>query len=297
MSEIQNLHDRFCQYSEAFKGNTKASIKWLKGEFKSFLKFSNVQSIKEVNRIVIEDWILKGKIEHNWSAKTIKSRLQAVSLFLDWCVREKLVEENFVKDIPKPKIPSRIPKNLTKEEALRLLDWARNYPYDYKFERTRAVAIIATFIYTGIRKEELRHLRVQDIDLENKSLFVFNGKGDKDRIIPLHDNLMIIYENYLKDRKRLKKCCPYFFTAMRQDSKMGDLVIRRLFKKLREKSKIEFYPHLLRHTFATLMLDGGCNLYALSRMLGHSDIKTTTIYLSASKAHLQEQIGKHPLSF
>ncbi len=66
-------------------------------------------------------------------------------------------------------------------------------------------------------------------------------------------------------------------------------------KKIRQKSGIHFYPHLLRHTFATLMLEGGCNIYALSKMLGHSDIKTTTIYLAATTAHLQEQIRKHPL--
>ncbi len=297
MSEIEILHHRFCQYSEAFKGNTKATIKWLKSEFRSFIKFSNVESINQVNRIVVEDWILKGKLEFNWSAKTVKTRLQAVSLFLDWCVRENLIQENCIKDIPKPKLPIRIPKNLTKEEAMLLLDWTKNFSYDYKFERTRAVAIIATFIYTGIRKEELRNLRMQDINLENKTLFVFNGKGDKDRILPLHNNLIIILEEYLKDRKRLKKHCPYFFTAMRQDSRMGDSVIKRLITKIRDKSKIDFHPHLLRHTFATLMLEGGCNLYALSRMLGHSDIKTTTIYLAASKAHLQEQIGKHPLTF
>jgi site-specific recombinase XerD len=295
MNEIEILHNRFCQYSEVFKGNTKASIKWLKREFKSFLKYSNVQLLEEVNREVIEDWILKGKLDHNWAPKTVKTRLQAVSLFLDWCLRDKLIEENFVRDIPKPKIPTRIPKNLSKAETMNLLDWTRNYPYEYKFERTRAVAIINTFIYTGIRKEELRNLRIQDVDIENKTLFVYNGKGDKDRIIPLHVNLISVLEQYLKDRKRLKKCCPFFFTAMRQDSRMGDLVIRRLIKKIRDKSKIYFYPHLLRHTFATLMLDGGCNLYALSKMLGHSDIKTTTIYLSASKAHLQEQISKHPL--
>jgi site-specific recombinase XerD len=297
MSEIEILHHRFCQYSEVFKGNTKATIRWLKSEFRSFLKFSDVQSLKQVDRTVIEDWILKGKIEHNWAAKTVKTRLQAMSLFLDWCVRENHIKGNCIHDIPKPKLPTRIPKNLSKEQAMHLLDWTRNYPYNYNFERTRAIAIIATFIYTGVRKEELRNLRWQDIDLVNKTLFVFNGKGDKDRIVPLHQNLIFILEQYLKDRRRLNKCCPYFFTAMRQDSRMGDSVVKRLILKLRNKSKINFHPHILRHTFATLMLDGGCNLYALSKMLGHSDIKTTTIYLSASKAHLQEQIEMHPLTF
>ncbi len=151
------------------------------------------------------------------------------------------------------------------------------FPLWHKFERTRGAAILATFIFTGIRKEELRNLKLHEVDIPSRTLFVKSGKGDK-------------------GRQRLKKACPYFFTAMREDRMMGDLVIKRLIIKLREKSKIYFYAHLLRHTFATLMLEGGCDLFSLSKMLGHSDIKTTTIYLSATTAHLQLQVEKHPLN-
>lgn len=151
-------------------------------------------------------------------------------------------------------------------------------------------------MYTGIRLQELRNLKMVDVDFTEKTLFVESGKGDKDRIVPLNNKLIEILQDYLKERVRLKKSCPYFFTAMREDNRMGDLVIKRLVIKIREKTKIHFYPHLLRHTFATLMLEGGCDLFSLSKMLGHSDIKTTTIYLSATTAHLQQQIEKHPLN-
>jgi site-specific recombinase XerD len=136
-----------------------------------------------------------------------------------------------------------------------------------------------------------------DIDIENKTLFVQQGKCGKDRLIPLNQSLIEILADYIKERKRMKKCCPYFFTCLNQDMQMGEAAIKRLVFKLREKSNIHFYPHLLRHTFATLMLEGGCNLYALSKMMGHSDIKTTTIYLGASNAHLQEQMCMHPIDF
>lgn len=85
MSEIEILHNRFCQFSEVFKGNTKATIRWLKSEFKSFLKFSGVETINQINRTVIEDWILKGKLKHNWSAKTVKTRLQTLILMKEIC--------------------------------------------------------------------------------------------------------------------------------------------------------------------------------------------------------------------
>lgn len=292
MSEITNLHNRFCQYSLAFKGNTPRTIQWYKTDFRGFQRFANIENIEQLTKHLIEDFILHGKLERNWQAQTIRLRLQSLSLFLAWCVQEEYIKENPCDKIPKPKLPKRIPKHLTKDQAQRLLDWTRNYPYDYKFDKKRAIAIIATFIYTGIRKAELSNLKKEDVDIENKTLYVRNGKCSKDRMIPLHETLIEALTYYLKDRKRMKKTCPYFFTAMRQDSMMGESVIKRLVEKLRKKSKIEFYPHLLRHTFATLMLEGGCNLYALSQMMGHSDIKTTTIYLSATKAHLEGQITK-----
>jgi site-specific recombinase XerD len=72
--------------------------------------------------------------------------------------------------------------------------------------------------------------------------------------------------------------------------------IKRLDKKISKTSGIKFSLHKPRHTFATLMLEGGCDIYSLSRMMGHSDIKTTTIYLAASAEHLREQMLKHPMN-
>lgn len=297
MTELQTLHLRFCEYCEVFKGNSPKTIIWLKGDFKSFLKQSGVTHMEEVNRHVIENWLLHGKLERKWSNKTIRLRLQSMSLFLEWCINENLIEENYVSKIPKPKLPNRIPKHLNQDQVSKLFDWVRNYPYEYQFERKRATGIIYTFVFTGLRKTELQNLKMEDVDLETKMLFVRSGKGAKDRIVPIHPRLHEILTDYVKDRKRLRKTCPYFFTALKQDTMMGDKVVKRLFIKLRKKIGFELYPHLLRHTFATLMLEGGCNLYALSKMLGHSDIKTTTIYLGATRAHLTDQITKHPMQF
>ncbi len=297
MSEINQLHHRFCLYSLTFKGNTPRTIKWFRDDFLWFQRFANIESIEQLTKQLIESWIYKGKLEHNWAARTIRLRLQSLSLFLDWCVNEKIIEDNPCKRIPKPKLPKSIPKHLTEDQVGILLDWTKNYPYYSNFERLRTIAIISIFIYTGIRKAELINLKFADVDLKNKTLFIRLGKCGKDRLIPLHPSLIEILTDYLKDRKRLKKFCPYFFTSLNRDNKMGESVIKRMVDKLRIKSGIHFYPHLLRHTFATLMLEGGCNLFALSKMMGHSDIKTTTIYLGASKAHLQEQISMHPIKF
>ncbi len=296
MTEIEILHQRFCDYSLAFKGNTQRTIQWFREIFRYFFTYAKISTPKEMTTDMIESWIFEGKIKKNWSEKTIKNRLQALRAFIAWLIQKKFLEDDPIKNIPYPKLPKRIPEHLKYSDAMTLLEWAKNYPYDYAFERSRALAIIAMFMFTGVRAKELRSLKISDVDLENRSLFVQYGKGKKDRFVPMSWKLIEILHAYLKDRRRLKKTCPYFFTAMREDQQMGQDVIKRLVKKLRKKSGIYFYPHLLRHTFAVLMLEGGVNLYSLSKMMGHSDIKTTTIYLAATTSHLQEEMRKHPLN-
>ncbi len=296
MSQLESLFHQFYKYSLVFKGNSPETIRWLKYYLGNFQRSAQIEELNEVNLHAIENWLTHKKLYNNWSPKSIRLGLQAIVLFLDWCVSRGLKESNCAKSIPRPRVPKQIPKFLPKDQAEKLLEWAEHYPYGYKFERHRAAAIIGTFLLTGIRKAELHKLMLSHVDMENNTLFVKSGKGGKDRIIPINSRLRTLLKVYLNERNRLKKTCPYFFTAMRQDSKMGDNVVKRLIVKLREKSGIYFYTHLLRHTFATLMLEGGCDLFSLSKMMGHSDIKTTTIYLTATTGHLQEQIGKHPLT-
>jgi len=152
------------------------------------------------------------------------------------------------------------------------------------------------FIFTGVRRKELLTLKYADVDIENLSLFIREGKGGKDRVIPISYTLAEILKKYLEERKRLKKTCPEFFTSLNRNIGFTDSGMKRLVERFKKASGLQFGIHKLRHTFATLMLEGGCDIYSLSKMMGHSDIKTTTIYLAASAEHLRGQMTKHPLN-
>jgi len=171
-----------------------------------------------------------------------------------------------------------------------------NYPYGYTFLRCRNHAIFSTFIFAGLRKQELLTLKFTDIDIENLTIFVRQGKGKKDRIIPMTYTLAQSLKRYLEYRKKLNKTCPEFFTSLNRNQGFTDTGLKRLVEQIRKASGVTFTVHKLRHTFATLMLEGGCDIYSLSKMMGHSDIKTTTIYLYASAEHLRSQMTKHPLN-
>ena len=293
---MQLLHDLFCEHSLALKNNTPRTIQWLKEVFKYFSRDMYLNHVGQIDQLTVERWITMGKLEKEWSPKTIRTRMCALSLFFDWLVERKYLEDNPVKHLPKPKLPKRLPKSLSLDQAMKLLDWARHLNYTYSFERHRAQAIVGLFIFTGIRKQELLNLKLHDVDIENRTLFVKGGKGDKDRVIPLNMRIIQLIRPYLEARQKRKPETMSFFISLRYNIPMGESAVKRLFDKLKAWSGIKFSAHPLRHTFATLMLEGGCDIYSLSQMMGHSDIKTTTIYLSATTAQLQRQITKHPMN-
>ncbi len=296
MRDIKEIHKKFCAHSEIFNGYSPRTIKSLKYEFSLFLKCKPIQYIDEMNKDVIESFIIHGKINRKRAPKTIKNHLCSLSLFLKWCVNEKIIDENPTLNIARPKVPKRSMKGLTQDKAGELIEYAKNMPCKYHFYKARWVAIIATFLYTGVRFSELRALKCSDVDLKNRTLFIKNWKGSKDRIIPMPIALIDILGKYLAHRSRLNKKCIYFFTSSKKDAEMCYDSLRRYISALKKYSWISFYAHKLRRTFATLMLEGGCDLYALAKMMGHSDIRTTERYLDATINHLQRQINKHPLN-
>ena len=294
-TEIERLHEQFLDFASAIKENSKKTILWYKDAYRSYQRHAHILKPSELTRSSLELWIIQGKIEHNWSPKTRRERLKAMGLFCKWLMRDGYLSKNPLDEIDLPKLPKKIPEHLTREQAEDILRWARNYPYTYEFERLRAYAIFAMFLYTGVRKQELQNLELNDVDLGSRTVFIRAGKGAKDRMIPMNDKLVCICEQFLKDRRTIKSPSPYFFPPLRSSSRLSENVLNKLVEKIRRRSKISFTAHKLRHTFAVLMLEGGCNIYALSKMMGHSDIKTTTIYLSATAAHLQSQVALHPL--
>ncbi len=295
MSELTPLLRRFCDYSITFKNNTPASIVNMRSLLKRFIEFTPTHTTMDLTKRVVKEWIFYGREQWDWSPKTIRNQLQAISSFCSWLVEEEIMPENPAKDIRRPKLKKALPRTLSKDDALTVLEWSQHYPSRNRLERTRAPAIIGIFLFTGLRKSELLNLKLEDVRLDEGELFVREGKGQKDRLVPMSQRLQHILRIYKKERDRRDRTCPYFFSSLFRDIRMSEVAIKRLVIKLREKSKVYFYPHLLRHTFATLMVQGGCPISDLSEMMGHTCISTTAIYLHATTAHLKHQIKKHPL--
>jgi site-specific recombinase XerD len=278
------------------RGYSKNTIKGYRGIINFYSQAAQVKNIEDITEQNLREFFVAGRTARNWTPRTFIRYYHSLTVFFKWCVSNHYLEKNPITDIELPRVAKKLPVKLTKQDAMKLLEIIYNYPYDYKYLRYRNHAIFATFIFAGLRKSELLNLKLADVDIANLTIFVNQGKGGKDRIIPMSYTLAESLKRYLIERKRLGKTCPEFFASLNRNTAFTEIGLKRLVIRMNTASSLKFTVHKLRHTFATLMLEGGCDIYSLSKMMGHSDIKTTTIYLSASAEHLRSQVGKHPLN-
>ena len=293
---ISILCNQFCDYCLSIRGQSKATIRRYRYVIGCFSSFTGITELHQITDEKLRALFFYGRTERKWSVNTYIVYHVSLLVFFRWCVNQGYLLKNPILEIEKPKLEKKLPKNISKQNALRLLEIAYNYPFESKFLRYRNHAIFATFIFAGLRKQELLNLKYTDVDIENMTIFVRQGKGKKDRIVPISYSLAQSLTKYVQERKRLNKTCSEFFASLNRNSGYTNDGLKFLIHQIGEAAGIKFSSHKLRHTFATLMLEGGCDIYSLSKMMGHSDIKTTTIYLAASAEHLRSQMVKHPLN-
>ena len=294
--DIQILAEQFYDYSTYIKGYSKTTIRSYRSSIKFFCSTLDITTTSEITEDNVRQFFMNGRINRKWKPATFVTYHKSLIGFFRYCTEKGYIPKNYIKEIETPKLKKSLPKRISNEDAQTLLEVTYNYPHKYHFLRYRNHAIFATFLYAGLRKGELFNLKLSDVDIENLTIFIRYGKGGKDRIIPMSQTLALSLRRYLKERTRLKKTCPHFFTSLNRNKGFTDSGLRRVVRTLKDVTHIDFTIHRLRHTFATLMIEGGCDIYSLSKMMGHSDITTTTIYLSATAEHLRGQIFKHPLN-
>lgn len=261
-----------------------------------FLRESGVVYPSDLNKHVFEEWFYKGRLERKWSASTFRHYHKYLNTFMKWLIKEGHVELNPLVDIEKPRMEQRLPKTLTKDEAQKILDASYHMSYGYTFTRYRNHALVGVMLLAGLRRGEALNLKLNDISLSERTLFVNQGKGSKDRMVPINGKLAVILEEYLKDRRRLKKQCLYLFTSVQGDYRLERRAVVNMICQIKQVTHVKFSAHTLRHAFARLMIEGGCDIYTLSKLMGHTKITTTTIYLACSNQQMSKAVEMHMLN-
>ena len=206
-----------------------------------------------------------------YSIATLRDKFAVINAFYNYCVKFGYLTENPVK-IKKPKLPKQQARVFTENEIYIILKYFNTID---SFVKLRDYTIISILLGTGIRRSEL--LDITDV---NGDYIVVYGKGNKQRLVPISDALKTILKRYIAERDKIA-ICPYLIIN-RDGGKLTKNGLRAIFTRLSKNTGIagkRFSAHTWRHTFATQMLQAGCDIVTLQQILGHSDISTTAIYL------------------
>lgn len=220
--------------------------------------------------------------QNGYSNKSLSLVVQALKAYFRF---EGLEEE--AERLKSPKVPRSLPKSLTKEDVRKLI---QAVPPTRKRDRL----IILLLYGTGLRVSELCNLKVEDVDFKRGILVVRGGKGAKDRIVPIPDFLLKELDAYLKTREDGSE---YLFVEVRRTKKdrISPKTVWYLLKKYGSKAGIKVTPHMLRHSFATHMLEKGVDIRVIQEILGHSNLSTTQIYTKVTVEHLKKAQEKAKL--
>ena len=262
--------------------------------FQEFLKSNfDTEKLEEVNYSMIRSWIVS-MVDAGVSNSSVNRKISSIKSFYKFLLKIKVIESSPLLKHKSLKTPKKLQIPFSENELDLVLN---NLKFQEGFEGFRDKLIIDLFYTTGIRRIELIGLKMQNIDLQNRTLKVL-GKRNKERILPIVPVIASQIEKYLAERTKLVsiKDSDYFFLLLK-GVKLNDSFVYRLinyyFSDVSEKVKKS--PHILRHTFATHLLNNGADLNSVKELLGHASLASTQVYTHSSLSELKKIYGQaHP---
>lgn len=250
-------------------------------------------AIEAVGYQILRSWVVE-LAEADLNNKSINRKIATVRSLYKFLQLKGIITNNPTKLLKLPKIEKRLPDTIEQKSLFQLLS---ELQFDEDFSGIRDKLLIEMFYGTGMRLSELIELNHADISINNQQVKVL-GKGNKERFIPLHQSLILLIKNYLDVKNNLFSCNPSqsFFVTDTGKQLYPMFVYRKVYHYLTLVTpKEKRSPHVLRHSFATHLLDAGADLNAIKEMLGHSSLAATQVYTHNSLEKLKAVFKKaHP---
>ncbi len=287
--------EEFISYLRFEKRYSDNTVQSYSSDLSQFYNFCNSLGFAEFDMSpkTIRLWMVS-LLEENISARSVHRKLSVLRGFSRFLISRGVIKNNPVDLVIKPKQRKRIPSFV---EENKLNDFLDNFDFGTDFESFRNRTIIETLYQTGIRRAELIGLDIASIDFKRKYIKV-TGKLNKERIVPINDSLIRIYEQYLILRQQAfpeELSLALFLTSAgkRIYPKLVYKVIHGFLSLVTTQEKKS--PHILRHSFATHLLNKGADLNAIKELLGHANLSATQVYTHNSFKKLRETYNKaHP---
>ena len=294
--EIIGIFEKYLEFIVANKNLSKNTFLSYKNDIVEYLKFYNLKNKFELTNIETE--LYTKFLTNNFSVSTHCRKLSSIKNFYKYLYEKKIVNRNQFMNVEFPKISKSIPKVLTKKEIITIIKKSKE---NQSFKGIRLSLMIELLYATGIRVSEMVGLRLSNINNSLEHIIIMT-KGNKERVIPLISSVRLLMKRYLFDLKNYSKEGSGLGYIFPSNSKKGHITRNRFFQMLQrlakesgiQKNRVS--PHIIRHSFATHLLEKGVDLRLIQESLGHSDISTTQIYTHLDSNRLKKVLeDKHSL--
>ncbi|MBN1869453.1 MAG: tyrosine recombinase XerC [Candidatus Omnitrophica bacterium] len=279
--------EKFISYLEIEKNYSPHTILNYRIDLEGFCNFIGQTSVEKVDYLFLRRFLAQLRTK-NYRPRTLARKLSALRSFYKFLQREGFAHENPAVLIMSPKLDKMLPKFLSEDEMAQLIEAPSLKDTAGKRDR----AILETLYSTGMRVSELVGLNIPDVDLISNIVKV-RGKGKKERLIPIGDKALEAIRDYLQERKH--KLNALFLN--KSGTRLSDRSVRNITNKYITAVSMTRHvsPHVVRHSFATHLLNRGADLRSVQELLGHVNLSTTQIYTHVTTDHLKEVYNKaHP---
>ncbi|MDP2919609.1 MAG: tyrosine recombinase XerC [Dehalococcoidia bacterium] len=304
---MQTIIDRYVNYLRAGRNASPHTVSTyinalvgnkIRGKEKGFFQFlfaRKINSFEAVNRQTLRDYMYY-LMQTGAAKSSIANKLSAIRSFFRYLHNEDIIKENPLVQVSSPKLDRRLPIILTADEIKRLLE----APDATTPAGQRDRAILELLYASGLRVSEIVQLDLWQVNIETRELRVV-GKGNKERIVLMGDPAADALTVYLAEGRQ--KLLSDEKTEAVFINRFGKRLIPRRVQKIIDEQAVaagitrKVHPHVLRHTFATHMLDGGADLRVVQELLGHASLSTTQIYTHVSKSQAKKvYLAAHPFA-
>lgn len=282
LSHADQAVDHLCARGVSVEGLRPATLRWFRDGYQSFRTFLAEDARRERSFLsghapqqvaLAEEWVgwLRARGVTHTSVRTYWRALDAVFRRLE------ATDGSFnpLAGLAPPRASTPMPKAITRTAAEELLHRIRNRDWTSPFERHRNLALVGLMLLAGLRRGEVLRLTVADIDLDERTIRVVRGKGrhgGKDRTAYITPQLAVILQLYVEARRRAAKTHPEMLSSTTGDRRIGEVTIRRLLRLLSREMRMRITPHVLRHTYATLLRQSGIADRVAQELLGHASL-------------------------
>jgi integrase/recombinase XerC len=269
---LSNFYD-YLSKEKNYSSNTVIAYKKDVETFQEFCRVKfELNNLLKVTYPIIREWIINLS-EKELSPLSINRKISSLSKYYDFLIKINDLKSSPLKNHKRLKVQKKLIIPFSEDEVLKVVD-----VFSKNFEGKRNLLIVDMLYSTGVRRDELINIKLNDVLLDENLVKVL-GKRNKERLVPLVLNLKSRINDYLKFRNEIKSSSSNFFITTK-GKKIGPSLVYRVVKNYFSKvsTKVKTSPHVLRHSFATHMLNNGADINSIKEIMGHSSLASTQIY-------------------